>query len=81
MTSKSIFNRMRGRDSIAGSNATARRREGCQFSRDQDGAVTVEAVLWIGFFLVLLFGIAEWAFVFHGQARALDVAQETNRGY
>jgi hypothetical protein len=81
MFNKSILNRIRVQTSIGRAFARIRFREGRRFHRDQTGAVTVEAVLWMPFFLVLVFGIAELALVFHGQARALDVAQETNRGY
>jgi Flp pilus assembly protein TadG len=52
-----------------------------RFRRADDGAVSVEAMLWMPFFLLLMFGIGEVAFVFHGQARSLQVAQEANRGY
>lgn len=52
-----------------------------RFAADQQGAVTVEAVLWMPFFLILMFGIAEVAFVFYGQARALEIAQEASRSY
>ncbi|QMU57288.1 MAG: hypothetical protein GKR98_03135 [Boseongicola sp.] len=52
-----------------------------RFRRKDDGAVTVEAVLWVPFFLLLMFAIAELSLIFHGQARALQVAQETNRAY
>ena len=52
-----------------------------RYRRDENGGVTVEAVLWLNFFLVFLFGIAELAFVFHGQARILEIAQDANRGF
>lgn len=47
--------------------------------RREDGAVTVAAVLWIPFFVILLTVIADVSFIFYGQARALSVAQEGNR--
>lgn len=52
-----------------------------RFETDTDGAVTVEAAIWLPFFIFFLFGIAEMALVFHGQARALQVAQDANRSY
>ena len=33
------------------------------------------------FFILFLFGIVEMALVFHGQARALQVAQDANRSF
>jgi Flp pilus assembly protein TadG len=52
-----------------------------RFQENTDGAVTVEAAIWLPFFIFFLFGIAEMALVFHGQARALQVAQDANRAY
>ncbi len=45
----------------------------------ESGSVTVEAALWLPFFVILLTLIADVALIFHGQARALDVAQKANR--
>lgn len=56
---------------------TLRRR----FSRSEDGGVTVEAALWIPFWLLFLFGLAQTALIFHGQARMLDIAQDATRAY
>jgi Flp pilus assembly protein TadG len=47
--------------------------------RREDGAVTVEAVFWVPFFVALLMLLADAALIFYGQARALSVAQEANR--
>lgn len=49
--------------------------------RREDGAVTVEAVLWVPFFFVLLTLVADAALIFYGQAQALQVAQDANRGF
>lgn len=49
--------------------------------RREDGAVTVEAVLWVPFFFVLLTLITDAALIFYGQARALQVAQDANRSF
>ena len=48
---------------------------------DDDGAVSVEAVLWLPFFVLMVTLLADVALVFHGQARALEVAQNVNRAY
>lgn len=47
--------------------------------RREDGAVTVEAVLWIPFFVMCLTLLADAALMFYGQARALKVVQDANR--
>lgn len=52
-----------------------------RFQQDTDGAVTVEASIWLPFFILFLFGIVEMALLFHGQARALQVAQDANRSF
>lgn len=49
--------------------------------RREDGAVTVDAVLWIPFFVICLTMVADAALIFYGQARALQVAQDANRAY
>lgn len=54
--------------------ASARR-----FERGESGAVTVEAALWIPFFLLFTFGIGQLGLIFYGQARMLEVAQDANR--
>ena len=54
---------------------------GRRFLRSESGGVTVEAAIWLPFWILLLFGLAQTAFIFHGQARALDVAQEATRAY
>ncbi len=48
---------------------------------DEDGAVSVEAVLWLPFFVLMVTLLADVALVFYGQARALEVAQNVNRSY
>jgi Flp pilus assembly protein TadG len=50
------------------------------FRRNQaGGAATVEAVLWLPAFAILLALIADAASVYGGQARALRVVQDANR--
>lgn len=51
-----------------------------QFLKD-DGAVSVEAALWVPFFVFLITLVADAALIFYGQARALEVAQDANRAY
>jgi len=49
--------------------------------RQEAGAASVEAVLWIPFFVFCLTLIADGALIFYGQARALEVAEDANRSY
>ena len=49
--------------------------------RDEDGTVSVEAVLWIPFFVFFLTLIADGALIFYGQARALEVTEDANRAF
>ena len=81
MFRRPIFRRLTGLTVSVLSATKARCCQSREFRRDQTGGVSVEALLWMPFFFVLIFGIAELALVFHGHARALNVAQETNRGY
>lgn len=45
----------------------------------EDGSATVEAVLWIPFFFLLLALIADASFLFHWQAKMIRAVQDTNR--
>lgn len=47
----------------------------------EDGSATVEAVLWIPFFLLLLALIADASFLFHRQAEMLRTVQDVNRAF
>lgn len=47
----------------------------------EDGSATVEAVLWIPFFIFLLALIADASFLFHRQAQMLRAVQDANRAY
>ncbi len=49
--------------------------------RREDGTVSVEAVLWIPFFVFCLTLIADGALIFYGQARALEVTEDANRSF
>ena len=46
-----------------------------------DGSATVEAVLWIPFFMLLLALIADASFLFHRQAQMLRAVQDANRAF
>lgn len=50
-----------------------------RFLRKNDGAITVEAVLWVPVYLVFFALITDVSMMFHGYAKALQVAQDTNR--
>ncbi|SPH18783.1 hypothetical protein DEA8626_02327 [Defluviimonas aquaemixtae] len=50
-----------------------------RFSRDERGAATIEAVLWLPFFLTILALLADVSLIFHGQSRILSVVQSANR--
>lgn len=45
----------------------------------ENGAATIEAVLWMPVFIFLFALLADTALVFGGQARVLRVVQDTNR--
>lgn len=49
--------------------------------KSESGAVTVEAPLWLAFFFIVLTMITDAALIFHGQARALEVAQDATREF
>lgn len=46
----------------------------------EDGVISVEAALWLPFFIIFLTLVVDAAMVFYGQARVLQVAQDANRG-
>ena len=49
------------------------------FLRREDGAVTVEAVLWLPIFIALFAMIVDVTMIMFGQAQALRVVQDANR--
>ncbi len=55
------------------------RRNPRRFMSDDDGAITVEAVLWVPVYLVFFALITDVSLMFHGYSKALQVAQDTNR--
>jgi Flp pilus assembly protein TadG len=48
---------------------------------NEAGSTTVEAVLWIPFFFLLLALIADASFLFHRQAQMLRAVQDANRAF
>lgn len=51
------------------------------FRRSEDGASTVETVLWIPVFIAFFALLFDIAMIFNGQAATLRVIQEANRDY
>ncbi len=52
-----------------------------RYFRREDGSVTVEAVLWVPFFLIFMTFIADVALILNGQAKAQRIVQDANRSY
>jgi Flp pilus assembly protein TadG len=52
-----------------------------KFRRAEDGAATVEAVLWLPFFVLTFVLIADLSFVFRRQAEIQRIVQDANRLY
>ena len=52
-----------------------------RFRRAEDGASTVETVLWIPVFVAFFALLFDIAMIFNGQAATLRVIQEANRDY
>ncbi len=50
-----------------------------RFGRSNDGAATVEAVLWVPVFLLLFGMVTDTSSVFGRQAEILRIVQDTNR--
>ncbi len=50
-----------------------------RFARNEDGAATIEAVLWLPFYLMLFGLLADVSMVFHGQSKLLRIVQDANR--
>ena len=57
----------------------APRRFPIQFCRDEDGALTVESVLWIPFYIIMLSLTVDASAMMHGSAKAMRIAQDVNR--
>ena len=52
-----------------------------RFRRSEDGASTVETVLWIPVFIAIFALLFDIAMIFNGQAATLRVIQEANRDF
>lgn len=50
-----------------------------RFARKEDGAATIEAVLWLPFYIMLFGLLADVSMVFHGQSKLLRIVQDANR--
>ena len=49
------------------------------FLRGENGAITVESVLWLPFYLMFIALIADVSMVFHQHSKAQRIAQDINR--
>ena len=52
-----------------------------RFAQDEDGAITVEAVLWIPFFFLVLILITNAALAFYAKGEAFRIVQNANRAF
>ena len=50
-----------------------------RFRSNEDGAATIEAVLWLPFFFMLFGALADVSMVFFNQSRLLRIVQDANR--
>ena len=50
-----------------------------RFTRDESGALTVEAVLWLPLYMAFFALISDVSFMIHGQTQAARVAHDANR--
>ena len=57
------------------------RNKGARFLRCEGGSATVEVVLWLPFFLLLIALIADASFLFNRQAQMMRAVQDVNRAY
>jgi Flp pilus assembly protein TadG len=51
-----------------------------RFGRAEDGAVSVEAVLWLPIFIIFFALLVDATMIMSGQSQALRVVQDANRG-
>ncbi|MFY0691606.1 MAG: pilus assembly protein [Paracoccaceae bacterium] len=49
--------------------------------KDESGTATIEAVLWIPLYVVVLTFIADVSAIFHNQAQVMRIMQDGNRQY
>ena len=60
---------------------SSRRSWGKRFVKDDSGSTTVEAVLWMPFFMGLLALIVDASMLFNSQAQMLRFIQDANRAF
>jgi Flp pilus assembly protein TadG len=49
------------------------------FGRRETGSTSVEAAIWVPFFILFAFGIGQLGLILYGQGRVLRVAEEATR--
>lgn len=69
------------RGSVAQDRPSALGRRARRFARDEGGAVTVEALLWIPFFFWIVMLITDASLAFFAKAEAFRIVQNGNRLY
>ena len=52
-----------------------------RFMRREDGAATIEALLWIPMFFFLIVAILDVSYVYFNRAQALRIVQDVNRAF
>ncbi|MDA5094983.1 pilus assembly protein [Aliiroseovarius sp. KMU-50] len=57
------------------------KRKSFSFWKREDGGVTIEAVLWVPMFVIILAMIADVSLVFFRQSTILRTVQDANRAY
>ena len=50
-----------------------------RFGRRETGSTSVEAALWVPFFVLFTFGIGQLGLIMYGQARVLGIAEHATR--
>ncbi|MCY1127263.1 pilus assembly protein [Frigidibacter sp. RF13] len=51
-----------------------------EFERDEEGAVTIEALLWMPMFFYVLALSVDVSMIFHAYSRVIRVVEDVNRG-
>lgn len=49
------------------------------FARREAGSTSVEAALWVPFFVLFTFGVGQLGLILYGQSRVLGIAEEATR--
>lgn len=50
-----------------------------RYIRRENGSTSVEAALWVPFFILFTFGVGQLGLILYGQSRVLGVAEEATR--